>query len=133
MEKDQHLASLFALLTIIISCLGLFGLSTYMAENRIKEIGIRKVLGASVGNITTLLSKDFLTLVLIAFVIAFPVAWWAMYNWLQNYPYHITIQWWVFALAGLAAILIALFTVSFPGNKSRDGEPGEKFEDGVMC
>ncbi|MEO6719470.1 MAG: ABC transporter permease, partial [Ferruginibacter sp.] len=86
-KRTGTLATLFALLTIIISCLGLFGLSSYMAENRIKEIGIRKVLGASVGNITTLLSKDFLTLVMIAFVIALPVAWWFMYNWLQNYPY----------------------------------------------
>ena len=112
-QRVGTLASLFAGLTIFISCLGLFGLATYMAQNRIKEIGIRKVLGASVGNITTLLSKDFLRLVLIAFVIALPVAWWAMYTWLQSYPYRISIQWWVFALAGLGAMLIALFTVSF--------------------
>ncbi|MEO6722403.1 MAG: ABC transporter permease, partial [Ferruginibacter sp.] len=78
---------------------------------------------ASVGNITTLLSKDFLTLVMIAFVIALPVAWWFMYNWLQNYPYHITIQWWVFALAGLAAIIIALFTVSFQAIKAGMANP----------
>jgi putative ABC transport system permease protein len=117
-KRTGTLASLFALLTILISCLGLFGLSTYMAENRIKEIGIRKVLGASVGNITTLLSKDFLRLVLIAFVIALPVAWWAMYTWLQSYPYRISIQWWVFALAGLGAMLIALFTVSFQSIKA---------------
>ncbi|MEP7373248.1 MAG: ABC transporter permease [Chitinophagaceae bacterium] len=117
-KRTGTLATLFALLTIIISCLGLFGLSIYMAENRIKEIGVRKVLGASVTNITTLLSKDFLKLVMVSFVIAAPVAYWAMHTWLQNFPYRITIQWWVFALAGLSAIFIALFTVSFQAIKA---------------
>jgi ABC-type antimicrobial peptide transport system permease subunit len=117
-KRTSTLASLFALLTIVISCLGLFGLSTYMAENRIKEIGVRKVLGASVGNITVLLSKDFLKLVLVSFVIALPVAYWAMHTWLQNFPYRVTIQWWVFALAGLSAVIIALFTVSFQAIKA---------------
>ena len=122
-KRTGTLATLFALLTIIISCLGLFGLSIYMAENRIKEIGVRKVLGASVGNITILLSKDFLKLVLIAFVIALPVAYWAMHTWLQNFPYRVTIQWWVFALAGLSAVFIALFTVSFQAIKAAMANP----------
>jgi putative ABC transport system permease protein len=112
-KRTGTLATLFTLLTIIISCLGLFGLSSYMAENRIKEVGVRKVLGASVSNITILLSKDFLKLVLLSFVIASPVAFWAMHTWLQNFPYRVGIQWWVFALAGLSAVIIASFTVSF--------------------
>lgn len=122
-KRTGTLATLFSLLTIVISCLGLFGLSIYMAENRIKEIGVRKVLGASTGNITILLSKDFLKLVLIAFVIAFPVAYWAMHTWLQNFPYRVSIQWWVFALAGLSAIAIALFTVSFQAIKAAIANP----------
>ncbi|MEI9908405.1 MAG: FtsX-like permease family protein [Bacteroidota bacterium] len=117
-KRTSTLATLFTLLTIVISCLGLFGLSSYMAENRIKEIGVRKVLGASVSNITILLSKDFLKLVLLSFVIAMPFAYWAMHAWLQNFPYRVSIQWWVFALAGLSAVFIALFTVSFQAIKA---------------
>ena len=112
-KRTATLACLFAGLTIFISCLGLFGLATYMAENRIKEIGVRKVLGASVINITRLLSKDFLKLVLIALAIAIPIAWWAMHSWLQDFPYRVSIQWWVFVSAGLLSLLIALFTVSY--------------------
>ena len=111
-KRTATLASLFALLTIIISCLGLFGLASYMAENRVKEIGVRKVLGASVMSITRLLSIDFIKLVLVAFIIAAPLGFWAMHTWLQDFPYRITIQWWVFALAGSVAVLIALLTVS---------------------
>jgi putative ABC transport system permease protein len=122
-KRTGTLASLFALLTILISCLGLFGLSSYMAENRIKEIGVRKVLGASVTSITTLLSKDFLKPVLIAFVIAAPVAYWAMNKWLQSYPYRVDIQWWVFAIAGLGAVLIALITVSYQAIKAAVSNP----------
>lgn len=122
-KRTGTLASLFSLLTIVISCLGLFGLSSYMAENRIKEIGVRKVLGASVTNITTLLSKDFLKLVLISFIIAAPFAYWGMYTWLKKFPYRITIQWWVFAAAGLAAILIALVTVGFQAIKAAIANP----------
>ena len=106
------LSRVFASLAIIISCLGLFGLAAYTAERRTREIGIRKVLGASVSGIAGLLSKDFLRLVLIAGIIAFPLAWWAMYKWLQNYAYRIEISWWVFLLAGLMAVLIALLTIS---------------------
>jgi len=110
-------------LTIIISCLGLFGLATFTAERRIKEIGIRKVLGASVTGIAGLLSKDFLQLVFISCLIAFPVAWQIMHNWLQNYEYRTTISWWVFLLAGLGAIFIALFTVSFQAIKAAVANP----------
>jgi putative ABC transport system permease protein len=123
-EKQQGtLAGLFASLTIFISCLGLFGLATYMAENRIKEIGIRKILGASVTGITTLLSKDFVKLVLISFLIAAPLAWWAMYKWLQNYTYRVSIEWWVFALAGLLSVVIALLTVSYQSIKAAIANP----------
>lgn len=107
------LAGVFAVLAIFISCLGLFGLAAYTAERRTKEIGIRKVLGASVTGLTGLLAKEFLQLVTVSCIIAFPVAWWFMNNWLQDYAYRTTIQWWMFALAGIAALFIALITVSF--------------------
>jgi ABC-type antimicrobial peptide transport system permease subunit len=112
------LSRLFAFLTILISCIGLFGLAAYTAERRTKEIGIRKVLGATVSNVVTLLSKDFLRLVGIASVIAFPLAYWAMYNWLQDFAYRISISWWVFIAAGILALLIALLTVSFQAVKA---------------
>jgi ABC-type antimicrobial peptide transport system permease subunit len=122
-QRTATLAALFAGLTIIISCLGLFGLAAYMAENRIKEIGVRKVLGASVMDITTLLSKDFLLLVIISFVVASPVAWYAMKQWLLNYTYRVSIEWWVFAGAGIIAILISLLTVSFQSIKAAIANP----------
>ncbi len=112
------LATVFACLAIFIACLGLFGLAAFTAEQRTKEIGVRKVLGASVASIVTLLSKDFLKLVLIAIVIASPLAWYAMNQWLQNFEYRIAIEWWVFALAGLLAVAIALLTVSFQSIKA---------------
>ena len=117
-ELQGTLAALFAGLTIFISCLGLFGLATYMAENRTKEIGVRKVLGASVTRITALLSKDFVTLVIISFIIAVPLAYWGMYKWLQNYEYRVDIQWWVFAVACFLSVAIALLTVSFQAIKA---------------
>jgi ABC-type antimicrobial peptide transport system permease subunit len=122
-ERTGTLAALFAGLTIFISCLGLFGLATYMAENRIKEIGIRKVLGASVAGITALLSKDFLKLVMLSFLIACPVAWWMMHQWLLDYPYHVSIQWYVFAIAGLLSFLISVATVSFQAIKAAIANP----------
>jgi ABC-type antimicrobial peptide transport system permease subunit len=122
-KRTGTLTALFAGLTIFISCLGLFGLAAYMAQNRIKEIGIRKVLGASVANITTLLSKDFLKLVIISLVIASPVAGWLMYKWLQDFPYRVHIEWWVFVIAGIAAVTIALFTVSFQAIKAATANP----------
>lgn len=122
-KRTATLTALFAGLTIFISCLGLFGLAAYMAQNRIKEIGIRKVLGASVANITTLLSKDFLKLVIISLVIASPVAGYVMYKWLQDFPYRVTIGWWVFIVAGFAATGIALFTVSFQAIRAATANP----------
>jgi len=112
-DRRQTILIWAAFATIFIACLGLFGLATYSAEQRIKEIGVRKVLGATVFNLTSLLSKDFLKLVFIANGIAFPIAWWATSKWLEEYAYHINIQWWVFAIAGIAACLIALITVSY--------------------
>jgi putative ABC transport system permease protein len=123
----SKLARVFAALAILISCLGLFGLASYTAERRTKEIGIRKVLGASVPGIAGLLSKDFLQLVLLSCGIAFPLAWWAMHNWLQDYQYRVNIQWWVFAAAGILSILIALATVSFQAVKAAIANPGKKF------
>jgi len=117
-QQDGTLSALFAGLTIFISCLGLFGLATYMAESRTKEIGIRKVLGASVRGITTLLSVDFVKLVLISIIIASPVAWWAMDKWLRGFTYRISVEWWVFVLVGLGAIMIAVLTVSYQSIKA---------------
>jgi ABC-type antimicrobial peptide transport system permease subunit len=117
------LAGLFAGLTIFISCLGLFGLAAYMAHSRTKEIGIRKVLGASVGNIFLLLSKDFVRLVGISILIASPLAWWVMNNWLANFDYRIGIPWWIFLLAGLSSISVALFTVSYESFKAAVANP----------
>lgn len=126
-ENEQLISKLsrvFATLAIIISCLGLFGLAAYTAERRTKEIGVRKVLGASVGSITTLLSKDFLQLVLISCIVAFPVSWWMMNSWLQNYKnYRIEISWWIFLAAGVSAILIALITISFQSVKAAVTNP----------
>ncbi len=113
---DEHigtLAALFAGMAIFISCLGLFGLSAYMAESRLREVGVRKILGASIMRLITMLSKDFLVLVIIAFVIASPVAWWFMSQWLEDIPYHINLSWWIFALTGLLSVVIAAGTVGF--------------------
>lgn len=117
------LSRLFAILTIVISCLGLFGLAAYTAERRTKEIGIRKVMGATLSNVVTLLSKDFLRLVAISAIIAFPIAWWVMQQWLDDYAYRITLAWWVFGLAGMLAVIIALGTVSFQAVKAALANP----------
>ncbi|QQL51328.1 ABC transporter permease [Mucilaginibacter ginkgonis] len=122
-QKVSALATLFASLTIIISCLGLFGLATYMAQNRVKEIGVRKVLGASVANITTLLSTDFMRLVAISFVLATPLAWWGMSTWLAKYPYRTEISIWVFILAAIATTVIAILTVSYQSIKAAIANP----------
>jgi ABC-type antimicrobial peptide transport system permease subunit len=122
-QRTGQLAALFAGLTIFISCLGLFGLATYMAENRIKEIGVRKVLGASVAGITTLLAKDFIKLVLAAFIIAAPIAWFSMDKWLEGYGYRIDIGWGVFALSGGLAVLIAILTVSYQSIRAAVANP----------
>jgi putative ABC transport system permease protein len=118
-----RLSRIFAGLAIIISCLGLFGLSAYTAERRTREIGIRKVLGASVSGITSLLSREFLVLVAISTIIAFPIAWWAMNNWLQGYAYRIEISWMVFVLAAVIALLIAIITISFQSIKAAIANP----------
>jgi putative ABC transport system permease protein len=124
-KRTGKLAGLFAGLTIFISCLGLFGLASFMAENRIKEIGIRKVLGASVVSITRLLSKDFLRLVMLSFLIASPFAWWVMNKWLQSYSYRIHINWWIFALVFFLCVTIALVTVSFQSVKAAMANPAK--------
>jgi putative ABC transport system permease protein len=122
-QKIAKLSALFAGLTIFISCLGLFGLATYMTATRVKEIGVRKILGASVGSITSLLSKDFIKLVLIAFLIASPIAWWAMNSWLASYTYRTPLEWWLFAITGALAFLIAIITVSFQAIKAAIANP----------
>ena len=117
-SKTAWLMNTAMIITIFISCMGLFGLAMFTAERRTKEIGIRKVLGASVANIATMLSKDFVMLVLIAIVIASPVAWYFMNQWLQDFAYRTNISWWVFVLAGVASVLIALITMSFQAIKA---------------
>lgn len=117
------LASVFSILAIFISCLGLFGLAAYTAERRTKEIGIRKVLGASANGLAGLLSKEFLILVLISCLLAFPIAWWMMHNWLDSYEYRVSISWPIFLVAGLLAMLIALLTVSVQAIKAALANP----------
>jgi preprotein translocase subunit SecG len=119
----QKLSHYFAFLAIFISCLGLLGLVLFTAEQRTKEIGIRKVLGASASSLFRLLSKDFLILVLLAFVIATPLAWWAMNNWLENFEYRVPIGWSVFAVAGISASAVALLTISFQAIKAAIANP----------
>jgi putative ABC transport system permease protein len=113
----------FALLAIIIACLGLFGLATYIAEQRTKEIGIRKVLGASVTTIVKMLSTDFVKLVMLAFFIATPISWWFMNTWLQDFAFRIDLNWWIFAVTGVAALLIALITLSFQAIRAAIANP----------
>ena len=125
-KVDTHVGQLFncfAFVTILISCLGLFGLVTFTAESKVKEIGVRKVLGAGVRNIVFLLSKDFLMLVLVAAAISFPIAWYGLNSYLQEYAYRTNMSWWVFVLSGTAALLIALVTVSFQSIKAAVANP----------
>ena len=119
----SRLVNYFAFLAIFISCLGLFGLATFTAEQRIKEIGVRKVLGATIPNIFSLMSTNFLRPVVIAMFIAFPVAWYMMNNWLQDFAYKIDIEWWMFAIAGLLTIVIALLTISYQSIRSAVSNP----------
>jgi len=121
--QTAKLFNIFACIAIFISCLGLFGLATYTAQVKVKEIGIRKVLGASVMNITAMLSKDFLLLVMLAFVIASPIAWYFMNKWLSAYAYRTYLSWWIMGLAGLSAIAIALITISFQSIKAAFANP----------
>jgi len=122
-DQVSKVVGILAGLIIVISCLGLFGLASYSAEKRIKEIGVRKVLGASVQNITFLLSRNFLKLVLLANIIAWPIAWWGVNYWLKDFAYRINIQWWIFVVAGVTSILIAFFTVSFQSIKAAVANP----------
>jgi putative ABC transport system permease protein len=122
-QRQGNIFTIFACIAIFIACLGLFGLSAFAITQRIKEIGIRKVLGADVSTIVTLLSKDFLKLVLIAAIIAFPVAWYFMHKWLQDFAYRISMPWWIFIIAGIIASVIALFTISFQAIKAAVSNP----------
>jgi putative ABC transport system permease protein len=122
-QRQGTIFTVFACIAIFIACLGLFGLSAFAITQRIKEIGIRKVLGADTGTIVTLLSKDFLKLVMIAAVIAFPIAWYAMHNWLQDFAYRINIPWWIFLLAGIVAAVVALATISVQAIKAALANP----------
>jgi len=122
-QRVGKVALTFSFLAIIIACLGLFGLATYIAEQRTKEIGIRKVLGASVTNIVKMLSTDFVKLVLISFVIATPIAWWLMNKWLQEFAFRIDLSWWIFAITGLIALIIALGTLSFQAIRAAISNP----------
>jgi putative ABC transport system permease protein len=124
-SRRSHLFTIAALCAIFIACLGLFGLAAFTAEQRTKEIGIRKVLGATTAGIVGLLSKDFLKLVGVALVIASPLAWYFLNGWLQNFAYHIDIKWWVFALAGLTAVVVAFLTVGFQSVKAALANPVE--------
>ncbi len=122
-QRMGKVFGIFTFLSIFVACLGLFGLSIFTAERRKKEIGVRKVLGASVQNVVGLLSKDFLKLVIVSAVIAFPVAWLAMHKWLEDFVYRITISWYVFIIAAIAALLIALLTISFQSIKAAIANP----------
>ena len=125
-EAEQNtgkLLGIFAGLTIFVACMGLFGLAMFTAQQRTKEMGIRKVLGASVSNIVTLLSKDFIKLVIIAFIIASPIAWFIMNKWLQDFAYRTNISAWVFVAAAVLSLIIAFFTISIQSVKSALANP----------
>jgi putative ABC transport system permease protein len=124
-KTSGQIFGIFSLLAIIIACIGLFGLSAYMAELRTKEIGIRKVLGSTSSKIVVLLSKDFAKLVALAFVIAMPLAYYAMTRWLQNFAFRSSVQVWIFILAGAAAVIIAQLTISFQALKAANTDPAD--------
>ncbi len=128
-ERVGKLASFFAALAIFISCLGIFGMASFVAEQRIKEIGVRKVLGASVFNLWKLLSKDFVLLVIISLLIASPIAFYFMHRWLQDYDYRTEISWWVFAIAGMGALLVTIVTVSFQAIKAATANPVKSLKE----
>jgi len=122
-QKQEQVSMIFTILAVLIACLGLFGLATFTATQRVKEIGIRKVLGASVSSITLMLGKDFIKLVCISIIIAVPIAWYAMNEWLQDFAYRINIEWWMFVIAGFIALLIAICTISFQSIKAAITNP----------
>ena len=129
----SQLYKIFAAIAIFLSCLGLYGLASFMAVQRIKEVGIRKVLGATAGNIVYLFSKEFIILIAIAFAIATPLAWYFMNKWLQDYDYRIDISWWLFAAGGALLHNYCIGNDKFPGNKSSSCKPGEEFENGIKA
>jgi putative ABC transport system permease protein len=122
-QRVGKVALSFSFLAIVIACLGLFGLATYMAEQRTKEIGIRKVLGASASNVVSMLSVDFLRLVFFSFMIAAPVAWWVMHKWLEDFAFRISVGWWIFMVTGAFAVLLALLTVSYQALRAANTNP----------
>jgi len=122
-ERIGRLTGFFGIFAVFISCLGLFGLAAFTAEQRTKEIGVRKVLGATVFNVLQLISKEFLALVVISLVIATPIAYYFMYNWLQDYQYRTPLSWWIFAATGTGALGITLLTVSFQAIKAAIANP----------
>jgi len=131
-EAEQRMSALckgFGFLAIFISCLGLLGLAMHAAARRTKEIGVRKVLGASITNIVTLLSKDFILLVIIALFIAIPVAWYMMSKWLADFAYHVNLHWSIFLIGGLVAILVAFMTVGFQGFRAAVADPIRALRD----
>jgi putative ABC transport system permease protein len=127
-QKQGNILFIFTILAISIACLGLFGLVTFTAEQRVKEIGIRKVLGASVTSIVTLLSKDLMKLVVIATLIASPLAWYGMSKWLQSFAYRVDINWWIFAVAGILAVIIAFVTVSVQSIRAANANPAKSLK-----
>ena len=128
-QTSKRLFSLFSLLAIFIACMGLLGLAAYVTQKRTKEIGVRKVIGASTMQIVGLLSKDFLKLVFIALIIATPIAWFGMNRWLQDFAFAISLSWWMFILAGVIAIAIAFATVSYQSIKAAMANPIQALRD----
>jgi ABC-type antimicrobial peptide transport system permease subunit len=128
-ERIGKLASVFALLAIFISCLGLFGLASFVAQQRTKEIGLRKVMGATIFNLWKMLSKDFIVLVAISIFISIPIAYYGLSNWLNGFQYHTVLAWWIFTSAGLGAIFITLFTVSYQSIKAALMNPVESLRN----
>jgi putative ABC transport system permease protein len=124
-KASGQIFGIFSILAIVIACIGLFGLSAYMAEQRTKEIGVRKVLGSTALNIVGLLSRDFAKLVLVALVIAVPIAYYVMVQWLQNFSFRINIQAWIFVVAGVVALAVAQFTISFQAIKAANTNPAD--------
>jgi putative ABC transport system permease protein len=122
-DRWKQIITLSAIITIFISCIGLFGLTTLSVQKRTKEIGVRKVLGANVLQVSALISKNFITLVFLAFIVAIPAAWYATGQWLQNFAYRIEMNWWVFAFASVLTVVIALLTISFQAVKAALANP----------
>ena len=130
-QRTQRIFTIFSVLAIFIACIGLLGLAAYATQLRMREISVRKILGASVGSIIGMLSKDFLRLIIISFLVSFPLAWWGMHNWLQHFAYQTDIAWWIFVLAGINSGDDCVTDHKFPGHQSGVCEPGEIVENGI--